>query len=123
VTSITSVTEDGTLLVAGTDYIADNEIGQLTRLNSSGLPQQWIPRVITVIYSAGYATTPADLEDAIIRLVTKRYSSKGRDATVRQENLPGVMEQSFWIATGTDAGNMPPDILDLLDNYRQPVSV
>src|SRR6266704_583649 len=103
--TVTSVTEDGDLLVENTDYLVDKTNGQLTRLDSSGFPRTWPTLSIIVVYSAGYSTTPADLEDAIIRMVTKRWSAKGRDATLKQESIPGVIEQQFWIATGTEAGN------------------
>lgn len=39
--SIESVTEDGTLLVDGTDFIADLEIGAITRISSSGAATPW----------------------------------------------------------------------------------
>jgi hypothetical protein len=115
--TVTSVTEDEDLLtvIPTISSIASN--GQLTRMNS-GLPSRWLELGITVVYSSGYATTPADLEDAVIRMVTQRYSAKGRDASLRQENIPGVREATYWIATGEEAGNMTPDVADILDHYR-----
>lgn len=118
--AVTSVTENAVPLVLTTDYLTDSANGQLTRMDSSAYPRSWSPLPLTAVYSAGYATTPADLEDAIIRMVTKRWSAKGRDATLKQENIPGVLERQFWIATGAESGNMPPDVADLLDNYRVP---
>ncbi len=120
--SVTSVTEDSTLLVVGTDYLVDYDNGQLTRLDTSGFPCSWHPLPLTVVYVAGFSVTPADVEDAIIRMVTKRHSAKGRDPALKQESIPGVIEQSWWVATGSEAGNMTPDITDVLDNYRMPVS-
>ncbi len=119
--AITSVTEDGTLLVQGTDYLVDVANGQLTRLDASGLEVYWHPLPLTVIYSAGYNPIPLDVEDAVIRMVSKRYMAKGRDPSLKQESIPGVIERQFWIATGTDSGNMPPDITDILNNYRMPL--
>lgn len=121
IVTVTSVTENAVLLVAGTDYLVDATNGQLTRIDSDSFPRFWSPLPLTVVYSAGYATTPADLEDAIVRMVTKRWSAKGRDATLKQENIPGVLERQFWIATGNEAGNMTPDVVDILENYRIPV--
>lgn len=118
----TIVTEDSTLLVENTDYLVDKTNGQLTRLDASGLSVYWHPLPLTVVYSAGYATIPLDVEDAIIRMVTRRFASKGRDPNLKQQNVPGVIEQSWWISTGTDSGNMSPDITDMLDNYRPPLT-
>jgi uncharacterized phiE125 gp8 family phage protein len=116
--TVTSITEDGTLLVVDDDYVVDSINGQLRRVDSDGLVLAWPCVLITAVYSAGYATTPADLEDAVIRMVTQRYSAKGRDATLRQETIPGVREATYWIATGAEAGALTPDVVDLLDRYR-----
>lgn len=121
-TAITSVTEDSTALVANTDYLADNSVGTLIRLGSDTKPVAWSPLPLTVVYSAGYATTPADVEDAVIRMVVKRYQAKGRDPSLKSENLPGVRDVTYWIATGTESGNMTPDITDILDGYRVPLT-
>jgi uncharacterized phiE125 gp8 family phage protein len=120
--TVTSVTEDGTVLVVGTDYLVDPVFGQLTRLDTSGFPRTWPSVGITVAYTAGYSTIPFDVEDAVIRMVTTRYSAKGRDPNLKQSSIPGVLEQSWWIATGTESGNMAPAITDILDNYRVPIA-
>jgi hypothetical protein len=122
IVSITSVTENAVLLVQGTDYLVDAANGQLTRLDSNAYQCRWQPLPLTVVYVAGYATIPLDVEDAIIRMVTKRYVAKGRDPALKQESIPGVREVQYWIATGADSGNMTPDITDILENYRVPVS-
>ncbi len=115
--AVTSVTQDDVLLTVDTDYLVNYSNGQLTRV-SSGFPIRWMAASITVVYSAGYATTPADLEDAVIRMVTQRHSAKGRDAMTRQISIPGVIEKTYWVASGDEAGNITPDVADLLDNYR-----
>lgn len=115
--TVTSVTEDGELLVVDDDYLVNSPNGQLTRVND-GNQACWPGLAMTVVYSSGYATVPADLEDAVIRMVTKRYSAKGRDASLRQENIPGVREATYWIATGDEAGNITPDVADILEGYR-----
>src|SRR5258708_2043523 len=81
--AVTSVTEDSALLVENTDYLVDKTNGQLTRLDSFGFPRLWHPLPLVVVYQAGYATTPPDVEDAIIRMVTTRYSAKGRDRNLK----------------------------------------
>ncbi len=124
IVTVTSVTENSVLLVENTDYIVDKTNGQLVRLDSSSPTQLqafWYPLPLTVVYSTGFATTPLDIEDAIIRMVTRRFRSKGRDPNLKSQNNPGVLEQSWWVASGADSGNMSPDITDILDNYRMPL--
>ncbi|MCS3690943.1 phage head-tail connector protein [Bradyrhizobium elkanii] len=120
VQSVTSVTENGNALVEDIDFKVNAENGQLVRLNTNGYPRMWPVYPIVVVYTGGFATIPADVEDAVIRMVTKRYVSKGRDPSLKQESIPGVREVQYWIATGADSGNMTPDITDILDNYRTP---
>lgn len=120
--TVTSVTEDSILLVENTDYIVDKVNGQLTRIDSSGIAITWHPLPLVVVYSAGFAIIPLDVEDAIIRMVSRRFASKGRDPNLKQQSIPGVLEQSWWISTGSDSGNMDPSITDILDNYRMPLA-
>lgn len=121
ISELTSVVVDGTTLVDGTDFLTDLINGQLTKIDSDGNRRNWCGQSITVLYDGGFDAIPADVEDAVIRMVTKRYRAKGRDAALKQRNIPGVLEESFWIATGSDAGNMTPDIADILQNFRVPV--
>jgi hypothetical protein len=117
--SIASVTEDGTALVANTDYQVDKTTGQLFRLDAgTGLISMWNQSPVTVVYDAGYATIPLDVQDAVTRMVKARWFAKGRDPYTRSENIPGVRDVSYWVPTGDEAGNMSPDVADILDNYR-----
>lgn len=121
VTAVTTVTEDSIDLVEGTDFRIDYAKGQLIRLRVSGLPTAWPVCPISVTYSTGYATIPADAVDAVVRMVKNRWFNRTRDATLKQQTIPGVIEQQFWIATGAEAGAMTPDVTDLLDAYKIPV--
>ncbi|TIO72236.1 head-tail connector protein [Mesorhizobium sp.] len=121
VVAVTSLTENGDALVDGTDYRVDKATGTLLRLDGLGYVKPWLAWPIVATYSAGYATIPADIDDAAVRMVKARYLAKGRDPFMKQENIPGVREVTYWVATGADAGNMPPDVADILENYRQPV--
>jgi hypothetical protein len=128
IVAITSVTENGVLLVEGTDFVTDKTNGQLTRYATNTdptlplLPTPWWSLPIVVVYSAGYSPIPLDVDDAIVRMVTRRFATKGRDPNLKQQNVPGVIEQSWWIATGTESGNLSVDIADILDNYRVPLA-
>lgn len=117
--TVTSVTENGEALVDGTGYRVDKENGSLIRLDGVGYPQSWLAWPTVAIYEGGYAEVPADVSDAAVRLVKARYLAKGRDPFLKQESIPGVRDVSYWVATGSDAGNMPPDVTDILVNYRQ----
>jgi hypothetical protein len=121
IVSVTSVTENGVALVQDTDFTISAAAGQLIRLDVNGYPRMWPIYPLVVVYVAGFATIPVDVQDAVTRMVTRRYASKGRDPNLRQQSIPGVLEQNWWIATGTDSGNMSPDISDILNNYRIPV--
>lgn len=121
VISITTLTENGNALVDGTDYRVDKATGALLRLDGLGYVKPWLAWPIVATYVAGFAAIPADIDDAAVRMVKARYLARGRDPFMKQENIPGVREVTYWVATGTDAGNMPPDVADILENYRQPV--
>lgn len=120
--NLASVTEDNALLALDDDYVVDPSNGQITRRSGNEV-SSWCSANVTAVYTSGFETVPADLEDAVIRMVTKRWSAKGRDATLKQREIPGVLSESFWIATGDDAGNLTPDIADILNNYRAVVVV
>lgn len=119
--SVASVTENGTALVVNTDYVIDATNGRLLRLSSDGNTRSWCLWPVIVAYVGGYATLPGDVIDVAVRMVKNRWNLRGRDPYLRSETIPGVREASWWIATGNEAGNMPPDIVDILDNYRVPV--
>lgn len=120
--SVSSVIENSVTLVDGTDFRVDYDKGQLARLNATTLyPRRWPAWPISAQYDGGFDPIPPDVVDAVIRMVRTRWLAKDRDALLREENIPGVREAQYWIATGEDAGNMTPDVIDLLNNYRLPV--
>ncbi len=123
IVAVETVTENGDTLDDGTDYRVDYRVGKVIRLNEQPYPTFWRAWPISIKYTGGYATIPADVQDACIRLVKARYLAKDRDPFLRSESIPGVRDASWWIATGSDAGNMPPDVQDILENYRQPVVI
>ncbi|MFD5050872.1 hypothetical protein ACFWMH_10575 [Streptomyces tendae] len=68
VTSVTSVTEDGTLLVKGTDYRV-NRHGILTRLCGC-----WpIDVDVDVVYDHGYAEVPAIVKQVCLQVAGRGY--------------------------------------------------
>lgn len=121
ITSVTTVTENAVALVDPTNFRTDLPNGQIIRINTNGYPRPWPSFPIAVTYASGFATIPADVVDAVLSMVKKRWFSRGRDPALMSENISGVYESRWWIATGNEAGAMTPDVTDLLDNYRVPV--
>lgn len=121
VVAIAALTENGNALVEGIDFKRDGDSGALIRIDVGGNRCLWnaLPKVAQ--YQAGYAAIPPDVEGAVIRMVVRRYLAP-KDPNLMQQSIPGVIDQRWWIASGSDGGNMSPDITDLLDNYRVPVA-
>jgi hypothetical protein len=125
--SVSSVVETiagtATTLVAGTDYIADPDYGRLTRLDSYGRPRAWNADPLVVTYSAGYASVPADIGEAVSEMVKARFYAMSRDPAIRERNVEGVMQTQYWFGAGPGADtDMPPTIQAKLDRYRVPVT-
>lgn len=121
---------DPQVLIYGTDYTVDAARGWLIRLNSwTGVSEKWEAIPVTVQYQGGYATgggaangVPADLEAACLRLVVARYTARGRDPMLVEENQPGVGSQRFWIGGAPgQIGALPPEVESLVRKYRVPV--
>lgn len=121
IVSITSVTENDVTLVDGADFRIDCKNGHLIRLDANGYPRNWPALAIAVQYIGGFATVPADVVEAVLRLIKKSWFSRGADPSLKSENVSGVYEYQRWFATGSEAGNMTPDVVDILDNYRIPI--
>jgi hypothetical protein len=128
IVSVSSVTKtefpgDIYILAEGTDFLIEAEVGQLTRLAQyTGYPADWYPVVTTVIYTAGYAIIPDDLQDAALRLITTRFFNRGRDPTMKSQTQPGLGDQTYWVGSIPGVrGAFPEDIMAMLDRYRVPV--
>lgn len=125
ITSVASVIEDGTTLTVNTDFRIDTDKGQLIRLDSNGYPTRWPALAIAVQYAAGYATIPAPVVDAVIRMIVGRWYRKGRDPGIKSESADGTWSASYWFTAGPDSstGHLTSDVEGLLDAYRVPVMV
>jgi hypothetical protein len=115
-TSITSVTENGTVLDA-TGYEIRKGSGLLTRL--SGDRFSCFPcGKITVVYAAGYATAPDDLKLAASKLAAALYSETARDPNLKRVDVVDVEEREYWVGPKDDP-LLSEEISDLLAPYRQ----
>jgi len=66
-----------------------------------------------VDYTAGYATTPIDLEDICIRLVVNRYNQSKKDGSIKSESLG---DYSYTMA---DMRALPDDLKEAADLYKR----
>jgi hypothetical protein len=118
-----SVIENTNPLVEGVDFLVDYDDGQLTRLDVNAYPKRWPQLRTAVLYSTGWSLsdpTMADAQEAVTRMVKARYFGQTRDPALRQENVEGVWSAQYWFGAGPGAavGDLPPDIMAMLDRYR-----
>lgn len=120
VTSITSIVEDGTTLVA-TDYEANLANGAIARLYNNR-PCYWSTAKIVITYQSGFtlpgnenANLPAPIERATIDVVKSLYFAAGRDPLLRSDDVPGLQAVTYYKSTGAE---LPPGVAALLGPYR-----
>lgn len=118
--STMTVIEDATTLTVTTDYRINYDTGQLLRMDGSGYHMDWVGCLVSVQYQAGYVTIPEDVADAVLRMVRARWHARKRDPNMRQESIPGLRDVTYWVPGPGENGNMTPDVIDILDNYRSP---
>jgi hypothetical protein len=132
VTSVTDTVAVGIVntLVAGTDFVVDEPHGWLTKIDpNTGYPTGWSPDQYTVQYQAGYfeagsGIPPADLEMAVLRLVTARFKARGRDPFLKSQGEPNIGTEQYWVgAMPGQTGAFPPDIAAALEKYRVPLAM
>jgi hypothetical protein len=115
---------DPQMLVYGTDFTIDAARGWLIRLNSwTGISVPWEAEPVTIQYQAGYATIPYDLAEACLRLVTARFSARGRDPMLMEQTQAQALgSQRYWVGTSPgQRGAFAPEIECLFEPYRTPV--
>ena len=113
-----------TILTAGVDYQVDSKKGWLIRIDAAtGYPVTWSSLPISVVYQGGYATIPADIVDAVLRIITQRVAGRGRDPLLKTSTQPGLGEQSYWVGGSPgQTGVFTTEISGMLDSYRVPVT-
>ncbi|MGE0417689.1 MAG: hypothetical protein AB7O80_12850 [Acetobacteraceae bacterium] len=103
VTSIASITENGTVLAAE-DWQLEPGTGRLER-RVGGRLSTWRPGVVTVVYQAGWAIVPDDLKlaaEMMAGLLWSGSSSAGRDPYLKRERIEGATELEYWVPPGSD---------------------
>jgi uncharacterized phiE125 gp8 family phage protein len=124
VTAIDTVTESGTELDPTYYELDSAKSGLLLRLDGSDNLSCWAAGKISVVYTAGYvlpgnegANLPADIERACIDLCVRGYHNTGRDRSLKSEEVPGVIKQTW--ETSAPASGLSEDITSRLNPYRQ----
>ncbi len=70
---------------------------------------------VIIKYTAGYATTPADLEQACIAFTSYLYSARGKDFSLKSEKLG---DYAYTLAdSNTLVGGLPTDVQIMLKQY------
>jgi hypothetical protein len=112
-------------LTEGTDFVTDKQRGWLTKIDpNTGYTTGWAPDQYAIQYEAGYVSLPADLEMAVLRLVTARFKARGRDPFLRSQGEPNIGTEQYWVgAMPGQTGPFPPDIAAVLEKYRVPLAV
>ena len=96
INTITSITEDGTVLAAD-DWTMYPERGKIVRL-AGGYPIRWRttkPRAIVVVYNGGFTTVPDDLRKACAEAVARLHQAGVAAAAVAGEDVEGVRRLRF----------------------------
>lgn len=123
ITSIASITEDGTTVDAAEYEIRGG--GLVARLTADDVESCWLPVKIVVTYTAGWLmpdddgrTLPQDIEDACIALIKAARFNRTRDPLLRSENILESLYSYTLFSPSDKDGVMPADVAALLAPYR-----
>lgn len=128
VATIASVVVDGVVLEASA-YRFDPNTGELFAL-CNGYPSVWIFwKSVVVTYDGGYilppasnSTLPKGIEGACVALVSSFWAAKGRDTTLRSEDIPGLISNTYWVGAVGEEGELPPDVVVKLAPFRRAIA-
>lgn len=128
VVSIASVVVDGVTIDAST-YRVDPNTGELFAL-CNGYPSVWVfCRSVVVTCDGGYILPPASnrtlpkgIEGACVALVSSFWASRGRDPTLRSEEIPDLISATYWVGAVGEDGELPPDIVAKLAPFRRAIA-
>ncbi len=128
VVSITSAVIDD-VTVDSDEYRINKKTGKFHRLDSAAAPDVWVvTRDIVIIYVAGYIMPgetnrdlPMAIESACVELVQSFWFSRGRDPSVRAEDIPGLGSTTYWVGAVGESGELPPSVLEKIAPFRRAV--
>ena len=102
--------------VAATEYYLDSNTDSVYRVTTSGHAKSWPtgPASVRIIYKAGYATCPADLQLAVIDLITYYH----KDEHKARQTMQGASIQNNSSSSQRDNVAFPDHIKRVLDLYK-----
>lgn len=121
VSSVTTLAEGETELVAATDYETDSATGFLWRLTSDARTY-WPTEKIALTYVGGFellTTLPRDIERAVLILIKQAWFERTRDPRAKSETVEGIGRTDLWVGAIPGTGALPSEATALLDPYRQ----
>jgi len=106
-----SITELYTTLTENVDYYVDRDLDSIYKIGAN-----WPigPGAVKVVYNAGYLTIPADLQLAVIDLIT--YYHKDEHKT--RQTIAGASIQNQSTTSQRDNVGFPDHIKRVLDLYK-----
>jgi len=110
VTAVTSVRVDGTLIPARTSVTGSGYSFDDMLLYLDGYAFTKGNQNVALQYTAGFLTTPTDLEQAVLEIIAHKYKEKDRIGQA-SKILAGETVSFFR--------DVPPDTLRVLDNYMR----
>lgn len=125
-TPVPVVVMDDVTLDAST-YRIDQTTGQIYAL-CNGYPYVWqFCKSLIITYAGGYvmpaegddSTLPPGIQGACIDLVSSFWAAKGRDPSVRAEEIPGVISKQYWVGAVGEEGELPPSVVSKLALFRR----
>lgn len=107
------------VLAPGRDYLIDETAGLLTRAHYGAICR-WGGETIAVRYRGGYVDDdiPPDVQMAVLRWITMRYTGHDRDPMLKAIEEPGIGRKEFWVGGPQMSGAVPDEIAGILDTYR-----
>ncbi len=123
----TSIMVDGTALdLTAAPYRLDPKTGQLFAL-CNGYPSLWVfCKSIVVVHAGGYilpaesgSDLPAGIQGAAVELMSDYWAAKGRDPSVKSEEVPGVLRTDYWVGAVGEEGELPPRVVMKLAPFRR----
>ena len=102
--------------VPSTEYYLDGATDSVYRVTTAGQSKNWPtgPASVRIVYKAGYATCPADLQLAVIDLIT--YYLK--DEHKARQTIAGASIQNNSSSSQRDNVAFPDHIKRVLDLYK-----
>ncbi|MGB8422185.1 head-tail connector protein [Paraburkholderia sp.] len=76
---------------------------------------KWPPQGVQISYTAGFATTPLDIEQAVLELIALKYSDRQHMGQV-SKSIQGEVVSFFM-------GDMPKGVQTILNNYKKVIPV